>query len=584
MKKIILFISILLSGSSLYAQSTTTPSNISCTNPAVLGILKGNYNPADYAQNIPVTNKSTIVNGLLQNTSADTLAKYIVKLGSFSNRNTGSDTTSSQRGIGAARRWVLGKFNEYASASSGHLITSYLQFDQSICSVTKHKNIMAVMPGTDTTDKQIIIVEGHIDSRCEGLCDTTCLAEGIEDNATGTALVMELARTMSKYSYKRTIVFIVVIGEEQGLYGANAFAQYCNTNAVKIRAVLNNDVIGGVICGKTASPPTECVKEGDVDSTHMRIFSSGAATSIHKALARFIGVEYRDEVLPLNPKVPMNIMIMTPEDRTGRGGDHIPFRMLNYPAIRFTAAHEHGDASSNSPNYTDRQHSTRDTLGIDTDMDGIIDSFFVNFNYLKRNTEINGLSAAMAAIGPKNPSFTLTNNSVGLTINITNADTAIKQYKVSVRRRATDYNLDRLYAFEGTSFVIPETKKDTTYFVSVAATDNLGTESIFTTEQTAKAIVGINFKEIKDLAKLTIIPNPSQGETILKLVGNTQNGMAEIVINDALGKEINRLTVNLQGKEQTIKYQNFDIKSGVYFCNIIKDGTYIARETLVIEK
>ncbi len=70
-----------------------------------------------------------------------------------------------------------------------------------------------MLPGTDTTDKSIVIIEGHIDSRCEGLCDTLCNAQGIEDNASGTALVMELARVMSKYSYKQTIVFFVTIAE-----------------------------------------------------------------------------------------------------------------------------------------------------------------------------------------------------------------------------------------------------------------------------------------------------------------------------------------------------------------------------------
>ena len=92
---------------------------------------------------------------------------------------------------------------------------------------------------------------------------------------------------------------------------------------------------------------------------------------------------------------------MSPEDRTGRGGDHIPFREHGYSAIRFTAANEHGDAS-NDAGYTDRQHTSEDILGIDTDQNGEIDSFFVDFNYLARNSAINATAASMAAIGVKN--------------------------------------------------------------------------------------------------------------------------------------------------------------------------------------
>src|SRR5207237_3798830 len=134
------------------------------------------------------------------------------------------------RGIGAARRWVYDKFRQYSSAAENRLRVSYFQFDNSICSVTRHRNIIAVLPGNQILDKSVILVEAHMDSCCENVCNIACSAPGIEDNATGTALVLELARILSMYTFKNTIVFSVNTGEEQGLYGAQAFADYFHNN------------------------------------------------------------------------------------------------------------------------------------------------------------------------------------------------------------------------------------------------------------------------------------------------------------------------------------------------------------------
>ncbi|MFM8243385.1 MAG: M28 family peptidase, partial [Crocinitomicaceae bacterium] len=125
---------------------------------------------------------------------------------------------------GAARRWAFQKFSSFSAQAENRLIPSYFQFDKTICNVTQHRNVIGVLPGTDTSNHEVIIIEGHMDSRCENECDITCQAQGIEDNASGSALVFELARVMSKCSYKNTLVFMLTIGEEQGLYGADAFA------------------------------------------------------------------------------------------------------------------------------------------------------------------------------------------------------------------------------------------------------------------------------------------------------------------------------------------------------------------------
>lgn len=313
---------------------------------------------------------------------------------------------------------------------------------------------MAVLPGSDTSYKGFVLVEAHIDSRCESVCDTICLAQGMEDNGSGCALVLELARVMSSKNYRRTIVFMLTIGEEQGLDGADAFAKYCKSNNMNIKAVLNNDVIGGIICGKTSSPPG-CPSENERDSINVRIYSAGTNLSSYKGLARFVKLEFEEE---MKPKMPIKTIVnlMNAEDRTGRGGDHIPFRQQNYNSIRFTSANEHGDANP-AAGYQDRQHSTRDILGKDFNNDNIIDSFYVSTSYLQRNCLINGTSIAMASNGPNVPEFSITNLGNGITIVFKNPIPP-NNYRVGVRTRKIDF--DTVYTVNGqTDFTLLTLKR-----------------------------------------------------------------------------------------------------------------------------
>ncbi|NDD35314.1 MAG: M28 family peptidase, partial [Flavobacteriia bacterium] len=281
MKRIFTLTALLACFSGVFAQS-----NFVVTSSVADAVLAGNFDPATYALGSTATPRA-ISASIYQDLNADSLKAYIVHLASFENRNTGSDTLSATRGIGAARRWVYQSFQRFSSQQNGRLIPSYFQFDQGICGMAQHRNILAVLPGTDTANHQIILIEGHMDSRCDTPCDTACLAEGVEDNASGTALVMELARIMSAHEYPATLVFMVTIGEEQGLYGAGAFAQYADQENLPIAAVFNNDVIGGIICGQTSSAPS-CPGVNAIDSTQVRLFSAGSFNSAHKQLARYV--------------------------------------------------------------------------------------------------------------------------------------------------------------------------------------------------------------------------------------------------------------------------------------------------------
>jgi hypothetical protein len=550
--------------------------------------MKGNYDPAAYTAPVIINHPDSISRQLQHLISADSLKSYILALNTFHNRNTGSDTVSTTQGIGAARRWAYSKFQQFSAANSNRLLPFYLQFNLAICNVLQHKNICAVLPGTDTSDKSIIIIEGHIDSRCEVLCDTGCLAEGIEDNATGTALVLELARVMSRFSLNHSVVFILTIAEEQGLDGAEAVADYCQQKGIQVKAVLNNDVIGGIICGKTSSAPS-CPGENDVDSTHVRFFSYGGFNSKHKQLSRFIKLQYKEQIVSL-ASVPMSIQIMTPEDRTNRGGDHIPFRQHNYAAMRFTSANEHGDANVDSVNYSDRQHSTRDILGVDTDNDQVVDSFYVDFNYLSRNAVINGIGATMAAIGPPVPTLVVdTARGNRIRVEIQN-EFFFSQYRIAVRSVTNDW--DSVYTLIGKMVDTISLCDTGTYYVSAATMNYKNVEGLFTGEIMVQlrdssmcVYNGLN-DELPDSEGIDLLqnkPNPFDELTAIPVFvhGNMQTKKAFISICDLSGKEVQRTPVSLNKGMNEVFFRHGYHASGIFFYTLVIDDKPVQTRRMV---
>lgn len=556
--------------------------NISVTNPEAEQVLLGNYNPALYtATEIQPPQPDALARDLESAISADTLKASILQLSTFRTRHSSSDTNSSLYGIGAARRWTYAQFARYGDLNQHRLIPAYLQFDQDMCGVIRHRNIFAVLPGSDPASG-VVLVEGHIDSRCSAPCDSLCLAEGVEDNATGTALVLEMARVMSKYQFRNTVVFLVTIGEEQGLYGAEAFAAYAQQKNIPLRAVFNNDVIGGVICGKTSSPPS-CPGLNDIDSTSVRLFSAGSFNSKSKQLARFIKLQYREDLLP-TVSVPMNVRIMSPEDRTGRGGDHIPFREHGYAAMRFTAANEHGDAS-NGAGYTDRQHSSSDVLGVDTDADGAVDSFFVDFHYLARNTVINATGLAMAArgVGPA-PDFTAYRNGSQLTV-IFNTPIDTQTIRVAVRSTATDW--DTVFTISLAFSDVLGCKPTGPVYVSVAGVDYWGTESLFSGEKIA-TLSGtedpLGEKSQSNYRLFQNRPNPFDEATWISFWVNelpASKHEATVQIADIQGRIVENLPIELkQGLNEVLYTHGYGV-SGIFTYSLKIDGKVVDSRQMI---
>ncbi len=550
--------------------------DVKMSNALIDEILQGNYDRADYRPESYLQDPMEISRYLRDAIEPDSLREYILELARFDNRNTGSDTLSATRGIGAARSWILEKYDAFSRKADNRLITGYLEFDEMICGMAHHKNVVAVLPGT-SDENHIVILEAHMDSRCEDPCDPDCVAQGVEDNASGTALVMELARVMSDMAFPYTIIFMCTTGEEQGLLGAEAMARYIESNDLPLRAVLNNDIVGGIICGATSSAPS-CPGENTIDSTQVRLFSSGS-TSTSKQLARYNKLQY-EELLIDQVRVPMLLSIMSGEDRVGRGGDHIPFRRAGYPSMRFTSANEHGNANPVA-GYMDRQHSHRDQPGIDTDGDGLVDSFFVDFNYLARNAVINATAAAMIAKAPETPDFEVFRTTGADLLVIIHDERDYGSYRVSARMGTTEW--DTLIATSDTSLIL-QFDEPGLRFVSVCAVDSQGTESLFTSEEFARTTSTSGLTQVADRIELmNNRPNPYDEATYMTVWVKEPISYerAQLRVFDRLGKPIRTVDIDLELGMNDYLFEHGYQLSGTFYYGLWIDGERVDVKSMI---
>jgi len=536
--------------------------------------------------------------------SADSLRSYLETLTSFQNRNTFSDTTSTEKGIGAARRWIMAKLRsfDYPPNLGSRFEYSYLDFNitNNTCGSGRLRNVIAIRPGY-AKDSAITIIEAHMDSRCGGRCDTACVAHGADDNGSGTVMVMELARVLAYANYPGTIVFMLTTGEEQGLLGASALAEWCQQNNVKVKAVLNNDIIGGIFCGETASPPTTCATEGSIDSTRLRVFASSSEQLGSRNQARWIKLNY-ERFLAHNVAVPMQIQIMNQEDRTGRGGDHIPFRQRGYNATRFTSAVEHGNGAGNSdPNYHDRQHSTDDIIGVDTNGDGKADSLFIDFNYLARNTVVNATMVSLSAIASPAPNFSIDASANGGAKLSIQDEWENKRFLLGVRMAVssdTTYMFDKLYHFENVKdFTIPGLTQGEAYFISLARVGNNRPIGVWSNGELLVAQASTNdiqeyemsyavcdegfisSPERKHGLDFELQPNPASDQLTLGAKGIGAFDYWEVRLRDIRGRNV--FSKSLMGATRFSINTQY-IESGVYLVQFIHKGDVVHNEKLVI--
>lgn len=334
---------------------------------------------------------------MVDDVSAQNIESIVRKLVTFETRHSLSDTASATKGIGAARNWIKSELERYSKASGGRLKVEFDTFTQPadgrrIASPTVMKNVLGILPGTDPADDRVFIVSGHYDSRASDVNDSKIFAPGANDDASGTAAAMELARVMSQYKFNCTLMFVAMVAEEQGLYGAVNLAKRAKAEKWNLAGMITNDIVGN----------TYGLETGIKDNNSVRIFSEGVSVAESpeeaarrastgsendgqaRQFARYIkeiGERYVDQ---------LNVKLIYRRDRYLRGGDHTPFSQLGFAGIRITEMNE---------DFNRQHQNVRKEDGVDY---GDLPDF-VDYNYTQKVTRMNLASLANLALAPREP-------------------------------------------------------------------------------------------------------------------------------------------------------------------------------------
>ena len=313
----------------------------------------------------------------------------------FGTRHTLSSQTDPNRGIGAAVNWALDEFRRIGARCDDCLdvqsVERVIEPDgRRIPAPTLIRNAVAIQRGTERPD-EVIIVQGHYDSRVTDPLNGTDDAPGANDDGSGSVMILEASRILSQQRYPSTIIYALLTGEEQGLYGARILADWVEEQGMTVKAVLNNDMIGSA-----------CGSDGYCDYEHLRVFSEGPradSTDALRARQRRFGGEndmpgrnlarWLGEVAAANP-MGMQVRQIWRTDRMGRGGDQIPFLDKGYPALRIAVSVE------------DYEHQHQDLRTEDGVTYGdTVDE--LDFDYLTRASQLNVRALHLLALAPMPP-------------------------------------------------------------------------------------------------------------------------------------------------------------------------------------
>lgn len=359
-----------------------------------------------------------VVQQIVADISSTRIEQRIRKLVSFETRHTLSQTDSDTRGIGAARRWIEAELRACAQVSGGRLQISTQEWleptSRRVSRPTKLVNVLATLPGDSPSSRErLLIVSGHYDSINSDISDSLGLAPGANDDASGTAVSMELACVMAKHHFDATLIFMTVPGEEQGLLGAAHFAREARKQGLQIEAMITNDIVGSATGDA-----------GQHDSKRLRLFADGfdpllrmlvqgqtgqapdpteqATTQAFRSQLQSIAMAGGGADLPTHQLgrhlkasaeryLPgFTVQLIQRRDRYLRGGDHIPFLEQGYAAVRFTEPFE---------NFRHQHQNVRTEGG--TVFGDLPD--FVEFEYVADVARVNAIGLATLALAPPPP-------------------------------------------------------------------------------------------------------------------------------------------------------------------------------------
>jgi len=332
---------------------------------------------------------------LLREVDPARIMATVLQLTQFGTRHTASSQTDPVRGIGAATAWVFGQMQAIAATSSGRMTVQKQTFVQPVSNripvPTTITNVIATLKG-NASPERFYVVTGHLDSRVTDVLNFTSDAPGADDDASGVAVVLELARLFATRQFAGTLVFATVAGEEQGLYGSAHMAQQMKAAGADVQGMFSNDIVGASQAWDSTQP----------DPHTLRLFVEGIPTAVTPAqiatmqsvggendgasrqLARFV-----HDVAPFD-LTGMNVRVIWRRDRYLRGSDHISFQAQGYPAGRFTEPRE---------NFNHEHQDTRVVNGVQF---GDLPEF-VDYDYIARVAKVNGAALWSLATGPGTP-------------------------------------------------------------------------------------------------------------------------------------------------------------------------------------
>ncbi|TVP49314.1 MAG: M20/M25/M40 family metallo-hydrolase [Mongoliibacter sp.] len=423
-----------------------------------------------YSQTI--IHRDAAIEQMVSEVSADNLEQYVRNLAAFKTRHTLS-ADADDKGIFASQKYVLSLFKSFEADAGGRLSSEIDRFiieadGRRIQTDSELGNIMATLKGTDPNDDRIFLISAHIDSRALDVMDTEIDAPGANDDGSGVAAVIELARIMSKKSFPATIIFVIVSGEEQGLKGAAYLAEKAKKENWNLVAMLNNDMLGNSHSSQTNIN----------DNTRVRIFSEGvpmAETEQMTAIRRYTNAENDSKSRQLARYMKevgeryvdqLEVKLIYRNDRFLRGGDHTPFAREGFTAIRVTEMNE---------NYYYQHENVRVEDG---QQYGDLPEF-VDYEYIRKNAAMNLASLASLASAPSEPQM------VGIDVRrLSNTSTlrwdapAIGKAKgYYVLMRETDSSMwEKKFYTEDMELTIPYSKDN--YFFAVQAVGENGHESM----------------------------------------------------------------------------------------------------------
>lgn len=376
--------------------------NVLPTLLSALLVTAGTAHASPAATAVPSTGPNTTrhqpqIDQIVGAISPQRIEAYVRKLVSFQTRHTMSDTLSDTTGIGAARRWIKGEL-ERCGAQAGNRLQ--VAFDSHVAPVsarisrpTEIVNVVATLPGAQAESaERLYVVSGHYDSRNTDIMDAQGDAPGANDDASGTAAVIEMACVMARYKFDATLVFMTVAAEEQGLLGAAHWAEQARLNKLNVAGMFTNDIIG-----------SSRADDGHVDNKQVRLFSEslpatkelsdvnrallatgGENDSISRQLARHVK-QVGERYVP-----GFKVNVIQRRDRYLRGGDHMPFLEQGYAALRFTEPNE---------DFNHQHQNVRTEGGVKI---GDLPEFD-DFAYIARVARVNAAALASLALAPAAP-------------------------------------------------------------------------------------------------------------------------------------------------------------------------------------